>query len=1001
MDETIRKPDLPASSQQNADSLNVTATIRVDSQQHASSNQSNGEITVRPSSMKETGGETDFVLKGRVYHCIKCISDNSGEAQVFLVSSGEEEMVLKIYYPNFTLKKTLMRIIQNFNLEMIVKIIDYGKTYVDGKNRDYELMEYLRGGTLNEYDLDGDFNQFRRIALQAAAALAYCHQNNVIHKDIKSSNFFFRDLKHKEIVLGDFGISSVMENDEKLHRTTQARTPVYAAPEMYNDVIDGEVEITPAVDFYSLGITLMTLWMGENPLSQNERVMMRKKNEGRLPRINELPERVKMIVQGLTAVNPQSRWGYEEVERWFLGENVNVDISSPLLKYRSFVVDPERNLVADNVHELIPLLLDNDRLACSYLYNGRIAGWLEQCGNVKLSSAVKDIVVNRYPADQMAGLLAAVYVMEPTFPYEDIKGNKCDDIHSVAISVLSYQEEYALSWVNPNDRLFLYLESHTKADVNRLRSYFPADRQFDGRVAVLRLVYEIDKEIPFLAKFPSSTVEEISHSFGYEDCSDDEWDSLTDGRLLSWMYCRGDNMACEALRIMTQDQKPTRSLAYKVIYNLDREAAYDLRDADTPFKVGEVMARQLIGWQSLDDVAFAEKVSDFSDPNGRFFYFAQLHGWIEELSQARSCFDLKSEENRERLGVYDLRTAAYRFCRILGAKPTYQLEDGTLLKTPQTVDKLAYRPQLLAAIKRGSLSQWMAVFYHEDPHNDFLETYSYEHKLEEWLNELGEIDANEKYYKRFCDARKQTANKYQEVRQSYFQAKRKEQIWRGVFFSLSAVWLLLLFIFGVPSKDYVLEHPMLTIGIPVGGALALILASRAYFRGYGFVISCLWGFVGYLSSWLPVMALRYVNSTFPSMFVPAIVVITLIYIIICHFTDYRSVTKSDSQLVSEVMDDHDIKSTLLEPLYFTFKQKSYRFKGSKFGLLDDVSNQVRSISGESVIHYILWSLMVGLLVAELVVFSPNLLNINKSDLNKMKAKPIEVVDQIQNQNDAE
>ena len=1000
MDETIRKPDLPASSQQNADSLNVTATIRVDSQQHASSNQSNGEITVRPSS-KETGGETDFVLKGRVYHCIKCISDNSGEAQVFLVSSGEEEMVLKIYYPNFTLKKTLMRIIQNFNLEMIVKIIDYGKTYVDGKNRDYELMEYLRGGTLNEYDLDGDFNQFRRIALQAAAALAYCHQNNVIHKDIKSSNFFFRDLKHKEIVLGDFGISSVMENDEKLHRTTQARTPVYAAPEMYNDVIDGEVEITPAVDFYSLGITLMTLWMGENPLSQNERVMMRKKNEGRLPRINELPERVKMIVQGLTAVNPQSRWGYEEVERWFLGENVNVDISSPLLKYRSFVVDPERNLVADNVHELIPLLLDNDRLACSYLYNGRIAGWLEQCGNVKLSSAVKDIVVNRYPADQMAGLLAAVYVMEPTFPYEDIKGNKCDDIHSVAISVLSYQEEYALSLVNPNDRLFLYLESHTKADVNRLRSYFPADRQFDGRVAVLRLVYEIDKEIPFLAKFPSSTVEEISHSFGYEDCSDDEWDSLTDGRLLSWMYCRGDNMACEALRIMTQDQKPTRSLAYKVIYNLDREAAYDLRDADTPFKVGEVMARQLIGWQSLDDVAFAEKVSDFSDPNGRFFYFAQLHGWIEELSQARSCFDLKSEENRERLGAYDLRTAAYRFCRILGAKPTYQLEDGTLLKTPQTVDKLAYRPQLLAAIKRGSLSQWMAVFYHEDPHNDFLETYSYEHKLEEWLNELGEIDANEKYYKRFCDARKQTANKYQEVRQSYFQAKRKEQIWRGVFFSLSAVWLLLLFIFGVPSKDYVLEHPMLTIGIPVGGALALILASRAYFRGYGFVISCLWGFVGYLSSWLPVMALRYVNSTFPSMFVPAIVVITLIYIIICHFTDYRSVTKSDSQLVSEVMDDHDIKSTLLEPLYFTFKQKSYRFKGSKFGLLDDVSNQVRSISGESVIHYILWSLMVGLLVAELVVFSPNLLNINKSDLNKMKAKPIEVVDQIQNQNDAE
>ncbi len=1003
MDGATIRTNLSTDTPRTAVPQDVTSTIRVDSPQHTIATPTGNETTIRPDAAPlEKGGGSDFVLKGHAYRSIKIISDNSGEAQVFLVSDPSgKEMVLKIYYPNFTIKKTLMRIIQNFNLEMIVNIVDYGKTYVDGKNRDYELMEYLRGGTLSEYDLDGDFNQFRRIALQAAGALAYCHTNNVIHKDIKPGNFFFRDPSHKELVLGDFGISSVMENDEKLHRTTQARTPVYAAPEMYNDVIDGEVEITPAVDFYSLGITLMTLWMGESPLNQNERIIMRKKNEGRLPHINELPERVKMIVQGLTAVNPQSRWGYAQVERWFLGEDVDVDISSPLLKYRSFVVDPERNLVADNVHELIPLLLDNERLACSYLYNGRIAGWLEQCGNVKLSSAVKDIVVNRYPADQKAGLMASVYVMEPTYPYEDIKGNKCDDVHSVAISVLSYQEEYALSLVNPNDRLFLYLESHTRADINRLRSYFPNDRKYDGRVAVLRLVYEIDQEIPFLAKFPSATVEEISHSFGYEQCSDDEWNSLTDGRLLSWMYCREDSMACEALRIMIQDQEPSRSLAYKVLYNLDREAAYDLRDADTAFKVGEVMARQLVGWQSLDDATFAEKVADYSDTNGRFFYFAQLHGWFEEISKARACFDLNSEENRERLGAYDLRTAAYRFCRILGAMPTYQLEDGTILKTPYKMDKLAYRPQLLAAIKRGSFSQWMAVYYHEDPHNDFLETYSYEHKLEDWLNELGEIDANENYYKRFCNARKQTASKYQEVRQSYFQAKRKEQIWRGIFFGACFIWLALVIIFGVPSKEYVMNHPMLTIGIPVGGATALILGMRAYFRGYGFVISSLWGFAGYMSSWLPVMALRYVNESYPSLFVVAIVLITLIYMLICHLTDYRSVTKSDSQLVSEVMDDHDIKSTLLEPLYFTFKQKSYRFKGSKFGLLDDVANQVRSISGESVIHYILWSLMVVMLIAELVIFSPNLLNINKSDIDTIKVNPTEVVDQIQNDADKE
>lgn len=981
MDGTIRTPQ-----------QNNSSTMRVTTSKPAAA----VETTIRPDGNTggQAGGEVEFLLKGKVYRSIKCLSDNSGEAQVFLVEGSEGQRVLKIYYPNFTIKRTLMRIILNINMEMIVRIDDYGNTYVDGKNRDYELMEYLRGGTLMNYDLNGDFNQFRRIALQAAAALACCHNNNVIHKDIKPSNFFFRDTDHKEVVLGDFGISSVMGGDERLHRTTQARTPVYAAPEMYNDVIDGEVEITPSVDYYSLGITLMTLWLGENPLSQNERVMMRKKNEGRLPRINELPDRVKMIVQGLTAVNPQTRWGYEQVERWFLGEDVEVDISSPMLKYRSFVVDPDRNLIADNVHELIPLLVDNERLAFSYLYNGRIASWLEQCGNVKLSSAVKDIVVNRYPADQRAGLMAAVYVMEPTYPYKDVRGNLCDDVHSAAISVLSYQEDYTMALANPNDTLFLYLDSHSKADVDRLRSYFSKESKMDRRIAILKLVYEIDPDIPFLNRFPSSTVAEIIHSFGYEECTEDEWMSLTDGRFLSWMYSHEDHMACEALRIMTTGKQPSRSLGYKVLYNIDRNAAYDLREADTPFKVGEVLNEQLKTWQDLSDEEFDKQVADYTDPEGRFYYFAHLHGWIEQISQARACFDLKSEENRERLGAYDARTAAYRFCRILGVTPSYLLEDGNELKSGAGVDLAAYRPQMLTAIKQGSLSQWLSVFYHEDPTQDFTEEYSYERKLEEWVIKLGEIDKNHKYYKRFGKAKEETARKYGEVRKGYYKAKAKEKRWRIIYYGLCALFMLALIIFGIDDRDYLLRNSFTTIALPVGGMTAVIVGLRSYFRGYGFVMCCLWGVLGFLTSYIPITILKSVNSAYPSLFIPVIVVITLIYMLICHLTDYRTDSKGDNQLINEVMQD-DIKSTLIEPLYYTFKQKSFRFKGSKFGILDDVTNQVRSISGESVLHYILWSIMVGLLLLEMLLFSTKLLNVGKPDPEKVDISPASVVEQIQ------
>ena len=953
------------------------------------------ESTARTGGITADSGqvaEDSFVLKGISYRNVSILSDNSGEAQVFLVENNGENYVLKIYYPNFDVNKKILQIIYTFGFEMVVKVFDYGKTYVEGKHRFYELMEYLGGGTLSKYRLNGDIDKFRRIALQGAAALAYCHQCNILHKDVKPSNFFFRDKEHTELVLGDFGISSLLDQDGKAHKTSQARTPIYAAPEMYADVIDGVVEVSPAADFYSLGITLMTLWLGESPMSSNERVMMRQKNEGRIPHINELPERVKMIIQGLTVVNPASRWGYEEVEEWFLGGSPKVDLSSPFLKYKSFIVDPDHNLVADNIHELIPLLLDNEKLAIGYLYNGRIGSWLESCGNQKLSTIVRDIIVNRYPVDQHAGLMAAVYAMEPTFPYKDVKGNLCDDVHSLAISLLSYRKEYGMLLTNPNDSLFLYLESHTKCNVDRLRSYFTDVTGKDVQVAIMRMTYEIDPEIPLLARHPSSTLKEIIRSFGWEQLTEDDWQSLTDGRLLSWMYSHEDRMACEGLRILTKGQPYSKALAYKVLYNLDRDAAYDLRNAFTPMQIGEMLRERLINAEVLSGKAFEEEMIDFIDMDGRFKYYAQLHGWSEILNEYHRCFDMNSDENRDRLGIYDYRTAVYRFCRILGVTPVYQMPDGTIYDNGRDVN-VQNHAQIRSEIREGSFSQWMSVFYHEDPNADFSENYAYERTLKDWVMALGQLDNTNSYYKRFVNACEETTSRIKSVRDNWQKAKRRENIWRTVFYSLCGIWILLILFIGVKDRSYLLGHTFLCIGLPLGGMTAIIVGTRAYFRGYDFLFSCFWGFLGALSSFIPIIILRYFGQSHPSLFNVAIILITLAYMLVCHLTDFRGDEKADSKLISEVL-DNDVKSTLIEPLYYTFKTKSYKFNGSKFGMLNDVTDQVRSISGESVLHYVLWSLLALIFVLNFIIFSSSLLNVSNPDVNKMKS-PTEVIRQLE------
>ena len=136
------------------------------------------------------------------------------------------------------------------------------------------------------------------------------------------------------------------------------------------------------------------------------------------------------------------------------------------------------------------------------------------------------------------------------------------------------------------------------------------------------------------------------------------------------------------------------------------------------------------------------------------------------------------------------------------------------------------------------------------------------------------------------------------------------------------------------------------------------------------------------------------GQSHPSLFNITIAVISLVYMLICHLTDFRGDQKADSKLISEVL-QNDIKSTLLEPLYYTFKTKSYRFKGSKFGLLNDVTDQVRSISGESVLHYILWSVLVLVFVLDFIIFSPSLLNVSNPDVNHMKASPSAIIKQLE------
>ena len=161
---------------------------------------------------------------------------------------------------------------------------------------------------------------------------------------------------------------------------------------------------------------------------------------------------------------------------------------------------------------------------------------------------------------------------------------------------------------------------------------------------------------------------------------------------------------------------------------------------------------------------------------------------------------------------------------------------------------------------------------------------------------------------------------------------------------------------------------------------------------YGFMISLLFGLMGAFSAYIPAFILKTVYQTVPTLLTVVIVVLTLVYAAICHFSDW-SRNKTDTGKLSEVLDD-DINTTLIEPLYYTFKTKSFKYKGSKFGALEEINNQVRSLAGEAILHYLLWSVFMFVLIIELVLFCPKLYNADNPNFERWKTDIHQLINQI-------
>ncbi|KAG4305191.1 hypothetical protein PORY_001361 [Pneumocystis oryctolagi] len=202
----------------------------------------------------------------------------------------------------------------------------------ENSNWRWIALEYAHGGDLFdkiEPDLGVDPEIAHYFFSQLISGVKHLHSKGVAHRDIKPENILLDG--DGNLKISDFGLASLFRHNNQTRKlSTTCGSPPYTAPEITGEY-DGE-----AVDTWSCGIVLYTLFFGNTPWSEptnfdsNFCLFQKHKNQLHLYEPwNQIDSSALSLLLGLLTINPLERMTLQKAsthpwvnrKNYFLGEN--------------------------------------------------------------------------------------------------------------------------------------------------------------------------------------------------------------------------------------------------------------------------------------------------------------------------------------------------------------------------------------------------------------------------------------------------------------------------------------------------------------------------------------------------------------------------------------------------------------------------------------------------------------------------------------------------------
>jgi calcium/calmodulin-dependent protein kinase I len=224
----------------------------------------------------------------------------------------------------------------------ILTLVDYFETL----NNLYLVTDLALGGELFDricrkgsyYESDA-----ASLILATLSAVAYLHDHGIVHRDLKPENLLFRTPEdNADLLIADFGLSRIMDEEQFHVLTTTCGTPGYMAPEIFKKTGHGK-----PVDIWAIGVITYFLLCGYTPFDRDSNL-----------------EEMQAILVADYSFTPVEYWrGVSDHARDFIRRCLTIDATQRMTAHQAlqhpFVAGELRNEGEGKGNDLLPTVKKN------------------------------------------------------------------------------------------------------------------------------------------------------------------------------------------------------------------------------------------------------------------------------------------------------------------------------------------------------------------------------------------------------------------------------------------------------------------------------------------------------------------------------------------------------------------------------------------------------------------------------------------------------------------